>query len=90
MARYILKPVLNLNRNQNSQRFPSLLRNFTHTHHTTLSLSSVCMRVRGCTEARGVVEIGAETAAQAAWSAQGAAVRLQEGVHAEGTPRTSH
>ncbi len=43
-----------------------------------------------CTEARGVVEIGAETAAQAAWSAQGAAVGLQEGVHAEGTPRTSH
>lgn len=43
-----------------------------------------------CTEARCVVEIGAETAAQAAWSAQGAAVGLQEGVHAEGAPRTSH
>ncbi len=59
--------------------------------HITLS-SSVCMHVRACecTEVRGVVEIGAETAAQAAWSAQGAAVGLQEGVHAEGTPRTSH
>lgn len=57
-----------------------------HTHHTLV----LCVHACECTEACGVVEIGAETAAQAAWSAQGAAVGLQEGVHAEGTPRTSH
>ena len=31
-----------------------------------------------------MVEIGAEAAAKAAWPAQGAAVRLQQRVHAEG------
>lgn len=41
------------------------------------------MYVRVCTEACCVVEIGAEAAAQAARPVQGAAVGLQERVHAE-------
>lgn len=43
----------------------------------------MCGCVCVCTEACGVVEIGAEAAAQAARPVQGAAVGLQERVHAE-------
>ena len=46
-----------------------------------------CGCVAVSTETCGVVEIGAEAASQAAWSAQVGAVGLEQGVHAEGAPR---